>query len=63
MKILGENTQNAGITASTTYTIYTFDRFRDIVKITLHHSLHEKPYFPFPNVLEKWSFQKHRTGI
>ena len=26
-------------------------------------SLHERPYFLFPNVLERWSFQKNRTGI
>ena len=27
-----------------------------------HHLLHEKPYFLFPNVLERWSFQKNCTG-
>ena len=26
-------------------------------------TLHEKPYFLFPNVLKRWSFQKNRTGI
>ena len=26
-------------------------------------TLHEKPYFLFPNVLKRWSFQKNRAGI
>ena len=26
-------------------------------------TLHEKPYFLFPNVLKRWSSQKNRTGI
>ena len=26
-------------------------------------SLHEKPYFLFPNVLKRWSFQKNCAGI
>ena len=25
--------------------------------------MHENPYFLFPNVLKRWSFQKSRTGI
>ena len=27
------------------------------------NKLHGKPYFLFPNVLKRWSFQKNRTGI
>ena len=26
-------------------------------------SLHRKPYFPFPDVLRRWSFQKNCAGI
>ena len=31
-------------------------------KIT-QNTLHEKPFFLFPNFLKRWSFQKYRTGI
>ena len=30
-------------------------------KIHNHASLHEIPYFLFPNVLKRWSFQKNCT--
>ena len=26
-------------------------------------TLHNKPYFLFPNILKRWSFQQNRTGI
>ena len=32
----------------------------DIEGITL--TLHGKPYFPFPDVLKRWSFQKNCAG-
>ena len=33
-------------------------------KVAIHSpSLHGKPYFIFPDILKRWSFQKHRAGI
>ena len=29
----------------------------------IEYTLHEKPYFLFPNVLKRWSFQKNCAGM
>ena len=33
------------------------------IYVYIHISLHGKPYFLFPNVLKRWSFQKNCAGI
>ena len=37
--------------------------FLDQTDYTNLFSLHRKPYFLFPDVLKRWSFQKNRAGI